>query len=103
MSFSDIGTGSAPSTIRPAQRASIASAVNSNGYSGGGSGGAHGDASDLAESLRKFQVCLCRVCVASERIIKPICPYIVKTELTSLNTRITEMKRRLNSEAEKME
>ena len=52
MSFSDIGTGNAPSTIRPAQRTSIADAISTPaGSSGGG-----GDTSDLAQSLRSFQV-----------------------------------------------
>jgi hypothetical protein len=78
MSFSDIGTGNAPSTLRPAQRSSIASAVNTPGSFT--SGGANGDADDLANSLRAFQ-----------------------TELTFLNNRITEMKRRLNSSTEKTE
>ena len=50
MSFSDIGTGNAPSTIRPSQRSSIAAAI------GTPAGSNAGDTSDLADSLRSFQV-----------------------------------------------
>lgn len=78
MSFSDIGTtGNTPSTIRPAQRTSISSAINT---PAGSSSGGGGDTSDLAESLKAFQ-----------------------KDLTFLNNRITEMKRRMNSATEKTE